>query len=1127
MAEPVVTRETVRQAAAPAAGTVIMKARDGRLYQVAPDDVERASSQSGWVVAGDDEVAARVAEREQYAQFGGTGQQALAAVETAVRTGTFGLAPGLPGYEQRAEVLREESPIISGAAQAAGAIAPALVTGGIAGGIAGAAGLGARGVGVASTLAEGLVGGAAEEIEQARAEMRDVSAGNILLYGLGGEIVARGLPAALKMGAGRVRRAASAAEELAGEGVPSAIAGAEVRSVEAEAKLAREMPAGSPERAAALERTAARQYEDLATESATSAEQFAEGVAKMQGPNKLVAERMREALPEASPAQMDWITSQKIALGLLNQRAASVPELAAYAKRIDQVVTPALRRMDKAKTIGDEFLAARDIAMQLDGMATKLGADASLPPSLRDELAGIVGDRLAKLKAGLRDESLFGAAARIESDLAAGAERIARGSGDLRALGDPVKMRKWLQSSKADRLASAGRLDDALDGAEELLRAHEVHGTLAAKDIAEQRARIARIREARALADEVQLAVGRAEAAPAPAAPERGFWSEAGEFVAENIAEAIPFGGKLFRLAKRLRSMDQAARAASKQTARRLAGVTGPAAEAAGAAAESGIRAGDVVTAAAEELAPGPTKAYQRAKALIERRRKMAGSVDVGRRATPFPDGARSYAKMMTQAEPTGELWSSAADATAQRSFADGMASQFMAAEAFNPAVARLEKELARDQLNALQHYTTSDGYKEMQKALDGKTSTAARAALDDAVKKGIVAPGEVLRGVYLTDAELAALKASDTFTTPGFMSTSANRRYPRDFLANKPADVAKDKLPVLLTVHQRTGVPLPFQPREAEILLRPGTKFDVRIVRDEVKKGVFEERIHLFEKADDAAPSASRGAERGFADAGASGLRGILTSPMALTAGLGTAALAAYPVARSALERFSGDYSGPEEAFAAKRKLLDQELVSPEALYEAIGASLEDLPKLAPELYGQLAARVAQKVRFVRENLPPGIETTLMYPNGTPISTSALREFAVLWNTVFEPYSVLEDIEAGTATGRQMRILETSDNDIYEQFRADMVEEIGRNFRNVPLSTKLQMDILFNADGIAGPFFSSKAADMIAAANEHARKQGPRPRPDDVPLDKLGSVSGPGGLNAIQSSVTNRGGGS
>jgi hypothetical protein len=226
-----------------------------------------------------------------------------------------------------------------------------------------------------------------------------------------------------------------------------------------------------------------------------------------------------------------------------------------------------------------------------------------------------------------------------------------------------------------------------------------------------------------------------------------------------------------------------------------------------------------------------------------------------------------------------------------------------------------------------------------------------------------------------------------------------------------------------------------------------------------------------------------------------------------------------------TALARFTGDYSGPEESFEAKRKVLDAEQVSPDVLFDVLGQSLGDLPKVNPELFQAIAARTSQKVRYMRENLPPGLQVSLLYPNGTPPSRSALRDFATQWNTVMDPESVLQDLDAGTATPLQMHTLKESDRDLYEQLRGDIIEECGTHFASVPMSTKLQLDLLLEADGLAGPMFSSSAADMIGASMQAQKEQG-QSMPMPPPSAGEGKAStGPSGLEAIKTSVTNRGG--
>lgn len=120
-------------------------------------------------------------------KYGGTAEQAGAALETAAGAATFGLlSSSSPESVARRQTFRELSPVSAFAANAAGAIAPAIATGGLGGAAAGAAGLGesvaaARGIGLASDIAAGV----SSEAEASEAEQRDIQYGNVVLGALG------------------------------------------------------------------------------------------------------------------------------------------------------------------------------------------------------------------------------------------------------------------------------------------------------------------------------------------------------------------------------------------------------------------------------------------------------------------------------------------------------------------------------------------------------------------------------------------------------------------------------------------------------------------------------------------------------------------------------------------------------------------------------------------------------------------------------------------------------------------------------------------------------------------------------------------------------------------------------
>jgi hypothetical protein len=107
--------------------------------------------------------------------------------------------------------------------------------------------------------------------------------------------------------------------------------------------------------------------------------------------------------------------------------------------------------------------------------------------------------------------------------------------------------------------------------------------------------------------------------------------------------------------------------------------------------------------------------------------------------------------------------------------------------------------------------------------------------------------------------------------------------------------------------------------------------------------------------------------------------------------------------------------------------------------------------------------------------------------------------------------------------THLQIETLRNSHPDIYQSMRTEIIEEVGANFASIPTSTKMQLDILFQADGLAGPMFSSEAAAIIGAAGK-AASQRKQAGPAATGADDQDAAASSNGLEAIRSSVTNRG---
>ncbi len=1013
----------------------------GEIRMVPEEGVKAFTEQTGWSVS-----TAAQKHAAKLALGGGlsAGEVVQGAGEKAVRTATFGLlGPQGQAERDRQAALAEEHPYVAMGAQAAGALAPALVAGALTGGAGTAAGLSAGEAGLFAGAAEGLAGGGADEVEQARQETRDVSAGNIFLYGLGGEIVGRALPHALSMGAGKVRRALTAVEEAAGEGVPSALAGAEARSVESQARIARDLPPGSPERAAALRDSAAHHYERMATESADDLGKLTETTARMGETNaKRVTERLRETMADPSPAQTEWFTSARERLDSAKRemrtplrqetkaaageaRAAAVPSEAAAAAAPGASPAPATPAAGSAES--PMRSAALDYAhdaarRRLRGVADHTGN------AEYGELAGTVGERSAAMRA-LPDEVKRAINERVgKAHLDDIVERVKNPDAFLAQLDD-------IAAKHPDAFQTPAGLDAPAPG---------------------------------------QAPPGAAKGPPVefPETPTL-------------VGPAVPGGPE-----------PVPARAPRTKTLANAPGMA-PIAKEFDSVIDKGLKRLDKTTDTAEQ--------YLAAREVKQQLQRLSDKV--GRLADKYPAAEQMKATV-------DGAWQHVADGLTDKSLFGAAADiEREISSPFRDKIAQslgtVEQDLAR-------------GVGDTAREFDPKK---VRAFLKGDKVDRAVTQNHLERVLEGAEEQLAAHERHGTWDAGEIAATRERIGRIRESigLADEIHVAKQEAIP---SAKSGSAAPEPAAaPSRGDGMAGELAEFALeKIVGGAIPfAGQFIKLGKRILGMDGAARAATKQVARNLAGVGAGYAERALGG-----AARGVAGGAAAVGTMTALQRFTGDYSGPEESWEAKKKLLDDEQVSPDVLYEVLGNTLGDLPKVNPELFQQIAARTAGKIRYLRENLPPGLQVSLLYPNGTPPSQSALREWATQWNTVMDPETVLHDIDNGTATPLQMKTLKESDPDLYEQLRGDCIEQVGAHFASVPTSTKLQLDLLFDADGLAGPMFSSAAADMVGQAMEEAAKRAPGAGQPSAPGGQgQGSNSGsnaPSGLEAIKTSVTNRG---
>jgi hypothetical protein len=950
----------------------------GETRMVPREGVDAFTKQTGWHVATSEqrEVAA------ENIESGTAGQQALAAGEQVVRTGTLGLAPGIEGWQQREKVLRRESPVISGAAQAVGAIAPALATGGLAGGAAGALGLGARGSAAVAAGAEGLGGALADDVEQARYESRDVSLGNVMLYGLGGELVGRALPHAFSMGAGNVRRALTGAEAAAGEGLTDALVGTEERALKSQAELATELPKGSAERADALRKTAPEQYSRMATEAAGDLDQIADLTSKMgdTSSSPRVVSRLKETLAEDSPAQTDFFTGVKQGLSDAKKKIRAVEDVPGARSPVN-LEGKSLEDL-RALPVEDAADRARVEALKQNPDFARTGRVTSNDGRKGITLVDDGGDTV------LRDgRHRLTAAAELGLDTVYGqvvdgatGKLLYEGDIPLRpvakgaSLADAPGMRGF--SKRFDQIVDSTqkRLDKTTDNAESFLIARDAKKQLQQLS---KKMGLTRAPQDAVLHDEFRAMV-----------------DDSWRGINQGLKDRSLFGT-----------------AADIET--------------------------DINGAWSEKVIPG----------LGVSEGDLARKVDVDFRT------GRTIAEY---------------DPKKVRSFLQGDA---------------VDRQLSQGKLEQV-----LEGAEEMAAAHErhGTWPPEQIEKLRDAV-------GRVRDKLSLAD-ELQAAKGS---------APVAGARAEKS-LAEHAADKAKNYV-----VNRAAGA----AGAAAGALIGGPVGAALGWGVGELAQTVGQRLVGI----DAAARAATKQAARNLAGVGLG-----YAQRVAGKIATGSAGGAAAAGAMTALSRFQGDYPDAQASFEAKKQLLEQHAIQPQVLYETLGSALGDLPKVRPDLFQAIARRTSEKIRFVQSNLPPGLEASLMYPTGKPVSQSDLREFAMLWNTVMNPHTVVEDINAGQATRQQMNILQKSDPESYAQLRNDIITEIGAHFKDVPTSTKVQLGLLLGKDDLAGPFFSANAARYVGDAKKMEAQQG-KPAAPSSAAGKATPAAAPAGLSAIQTSVTNR----
>jgi len=479
-------------------------------------------------------------EREKY---GSAGQTAQGALELAGEAATLGIyhADG-DAAKARRRVLRREHPGVAFGAEAA-AIAPALAASAATGGLAGAAGLSLRAAQVASIIAEGGVSGFAQEQINARETGQDIDVGNVFLYGIGGEIAGRVIP---KLAGAGFRRAAQGIEDALGGQSDNLLVRTEQRAAQSGSDVAKATP--GPERDRFLRDNAPKIVDD-ATEAAVSALDRAQARFLELGDIRSKASKIRKLVSREHIGQDEWTMNQVDRLQVMREEVgafAETPGLGGISKKLSSAIDDAEAKLTASRNAADRFIAADEVKRTFQAYHVSLGRSRQTAQDrvYHDQMMSIVDSMQEGIRQGLENESLWGRAAKLQSDVnSAWHNRWFQGiqvaEGDLaRQTGkdfaakpiiefDPSKVRGFLQKDKIGRGLTEDKLRQVLDGYQEMAEANRKWGMASPKELDQLQADVATIRKAIDTADEVQSATPRAAAEDARRAADEALTNQA------------------------------------------------------------------------------------------------------------------------------------------------------------------------------------------------------------------------------------------------------------------------------------------------------------------------------------------------------------------------------------------------------------------------------------------------------------------------------------------------------------------------------------------------------------------------------------------------------------------------
>lgn len=212
---------------------------------------------------------------------------------------------------------------------------------------------------------------------------------------------------------------------------------------------------------------------------------------------------------------------------------------------------------------------------------------------------------------------------------------------------------------------------------------------------------------------------------------------------------------------------------------------------------------------------------------------------------------------------------------------------------------------------------------------------------------------------------------------------------------------------------------------------------------------------------------------------------------------------------------RFDGNVGakpekGRTEQFKARAKEIQALQQNPELVKQNVHNALKDHKTLKPGLADQMTAVAMQRINLLSSVLPKSSSNTTFGPDRWKPSQTEIDKFARIARAAEDPYSILDDLNAGKLTQEAVDTVKQLYPGIYQEIQMEIINNVDDIKANVDYKGRIQLGILFQVptDDVLDPAFIQMMQQNYLMREQEREQQGG------------GNFSTPGNL---QKSLTNQ----